>query len=228
MKNRLLFLARIGALIVINARCSKEDSQAAITIEFSRNALEYVQLAEGTRLVYRDSTTATLDTVLVTKSTLEKIYYPAWEGTFYQVPIKYPERWFENFSIILTKTSNSQQTSWFKADATSLNQFTDTSILNSYMLLNESYAVGPDNTESGTSCFYYSEDQIPDIFITLNVEGKTYNNVSVFVAESNVEDINSPYYRKATYYRAKGVGIIKKTIVLDGGEIRTSTLVSKD
>jgi hypothetical protein len=227
MKNRLLFLVII---LVINAGCSKDDApaQGEISVNFSRTALEYVQLPEGTRLVYRDSATSILDTLMVTKSTLEKISYPGGEYNFLGVNMTYPAQIAENFSLHLIKFSGAQQTQWFVGEASAVSIYSTNSIPNQYMSLSETYSVGPDNLALGTTSFYYSDDLIDEKFVSIDVEGKTYNNVLLFVAEGSVVDINSPYYRKATYYWAKDFGIIKRTVVSANGAVTTSSLVSID
>jgi hypothetical protein len=227
MKNGLLLL---GMILVINVGCTKDDPQAEgeISVNFSRKALEYVRLPEGTRLVYRDSATVLLDTVVVTKSTLEKISYPGGEYTFLGATMVYPAQIAENFRLHLIKFSGVQQTQWFLGEASAASNYSTNSIPNQYMSLFETYSVGPDNLGLGTTAFYYSDDLIDEKFVSIQVEGKTYDNVLLFVAEGNESDINSPYYRKATYYWAKGFGIIKKKIVSAGGVVKTSTLVSID
>jgi hypothetical protein len=122
--------------------------------------------------------------------------------------------------------SGAQDSAWFEGEASAYNDFGIYSIDNAELNLQEVYRGDSTTDYRRSPAFDYWEPYSGDL-VTMTVEGTNYQNVLVF--DNGFEgDINNPYYRKATYYWAKGVGIIKRTIITTGGLVRTSTLVSSD
>lgn len=236
MKNRLLCLAVVGLPVWVSLSCSKQDAPLAspdqISINFSKKALEYVQLTEGTQLVYRDSATSFLDTLMVTKSKLRKLFFPEVEcADFFGFMHICPAQNDDQFSLTLTSmVSGAQDAPWFDAETQPNSYLGYTSTVdNAELILFERFHVPTPYNYDMMVVFDYSEPYSGD-FVTITVEGIAYQNVIVFkrIYDATGLGIDDPSYRKATYYWAKDVGIIKRTIVTSGGVVKTFTLVSSD
>jgi len=78
MKTKLFF-AVTEALFITSCRKEKTTNQniGEPYIQFSDTALAYVQLPLHKYFIYKDSATGTLDSVVVTKSDIEKSYGPS-------------------------------------------------------------------------------------------------------------------------------------------------------
>lgn len=202
-----LFITQI-ILLAIFTGCKKNDTDVNYSLSFSRRALEYVKLTEGKYLIYKDSATAALDSVVVTKSKLETYLQPKIPG--YLTPAYY----HENFVLELTKYMGSASSEWFYGNA-------------SLVLATMPFASS--DTEAvrlygqyGSPDFIFSASSQSNL--SLLVEGVTYNNVVETISDAGV-DINHPAYHYDTYYWAKGIGIIKRREITTGGTIKTYTLL---
>ncbi len=231
MKNGLLYLTVVVLPLLGGLSCTKDDPHVpdAITLKFSRKALEYVQLNEGTRLVYLDSTTATLDTLMVSESTLDKGFIPTSVAPgFLGFPITFPAQNIENFLLKITKISGSQQKPWFFGKATTAEYGSSISSDHAVLVLSDITIKDSGNEEQVGGSFAFWEQNTVDL-VTLKVEDKTYNDVVVYKFDNSYGgDINRDGYRIATYYWAKGIGIIKRRVITKGGVIKTYNLVSVD
>ncbi len=167
-----------------------------------------LKLTEGKYLIYKDSATTALDSVIVTASKLTNLYFPK------QVVnnITYQAHTVEQFSLVLTKYAGSATTEWFYGYAKALAIFAITNN-NADMDLSE---------QSGNWAFVFktSTPSIPSMVI----EGKAYNEVIVTESKNGV-DINHPAYKLTTYYWAKGVGIILRRTITTGGIVKTYFLL---
>lgn len=196
--------------------CKKEKdiTQTNNHLSFSRNALDYINLNQGKYFIYKDSATLNTDSVIVTKSNLENIFYPENTANFFTTPAHYAER----FSLTLTKFTNiiGNTTLWLNASAEAvtfpLYYNSDTA---------DVYLSGSETTSS--SPVFFQSHTIQNA-LTVTVEGKTYANVTVTVFDCGLA-INNSSYRFTIYYWAKGVGIIKRTLVTTGGIAKTATLL---
>lgn len=181
---------------------------------FSRTALGYVKLVPGKYLVYIDSATSAIDSVIVSESRLDTVSSPAGNPSWL-----WPAYQGERFNLVLNKvTPTGFLSPWFTgsdiADPTALlgYSFSDTALVNLREPVN------------GMSAFYFAHSQVNNGFIS--VEGKTYNNI--VITTSTLGTINQPGYYQTIYYWAKPVGIIKRTIIRNGGQVTTSNLLKNN
>lgn len=200
-----------------------ETVQKTRQFSFSRHALGYVQLTLGKYLIYKDSASSQLDSVVVTTSNLVNKYVPSYGGTSAQLWLdSYTAYNYEAFHLVLSKYNGTQTSNWFVGDD-SLNygisagccggpqppSASDTFWVNLYELQN--YFL---------TAFYCFNSQYSNL--SMNIEGKTYSNViETIMASGNPAD---PGYKKTIYYWAKPVGIIKRTMI-NGSSIKTYTLL---
>ncbi len=213
----LVFVCFIACL-ALNG-CSKEHPKKEdYKLSFSAKALSYVQLQVGKYLIYEDSATLQLDSVVVTESKIEEFYSPdiplTWDyGTWFNDPAFYGQQ----FSLVLTKYDGVSQTEWLQGSAaTSFPSFvpyksSDTIALSLY---------GHD-ADTTSALFYLSENMPTDQ--SLIVEGISYHNVAV-TSISNLYDAGSPYYENRTYYWAKGIGLIRSRSITPGN-VKTYNLL---
>lgn len=231
MKNRLLYLAVVGLPVLFNSSCAKDDPEppviTLISVGFSKTALEYVQLTEGTLLMYRDSATSIVDTAIVTKSSLTKILYPEhdYDTGLFGI-ISRPAQDADHFRLLLTSVkSGTQDAPWFDGEASAYLPYFNISLDNADMHLNESYIDSLGTEKKAPDAFEYWEPYSRN-FVSLTIEGTSYNNVIVARTDKFVY-INGPFHR-VTYYWAKGAGIIKRRIVTHAGDVKTATLVRSE
>src|SRR5215210_2459829 len=170
-----------GILIILFSNCKKESNSPSFadgsyTISFNPKALDYVKLTEGKYLIYKDSATTSLDSVIVTASKLTTLDFPK------QVlnNITYQAHTLEQFSLVLTKYSGSAPTEWFYGYARAVAIFAITDN-NADMYLTEQPA------NSAAFAFTRATSSIPSMVI----EGKAYNEVIVTESKTGV-DINHP------------------------------------
>jgi len=220
MKHCTLKCLLISAtLMFIFQSCKKESApDDTVTVAFSRNALDFVNLAQWKYLIYKDSATATEDSVIITTSKLETVYYPAYTSTWW-----FPASYKEKYSLVLTKYTSTSHAQWLSGFAlaggwgTAVNgpTYIDTA------------AVGLEETDNvyisdnSYIAIIYHTQQVMNAVI---IEGKTYNNVVLTITQ-NTNDINNPEYKKNICYWAKGIGIIKLTVIKTGGAVKTYTLL---
>lgn len=194
MKN--YFLICMVSLLIISCKKSKEPEIPILNYAFSKQALEYVMLKEGSYYIYKDSASGSLDSIIVKQSILEKKYMAATIGSWSNSPAYTMETFTLKLEHVLPSyvwfngTANAAINSW-------LGPSSDT--LGVYLYNN-----------SGGASFYQSHSQINTLSIT--IEGKTYNNVNSQSFTNGLLPSN-PAYNSELYYWAKGYGIIKRTII---------------
>ena len=216
--NQAPFLLLFGILAILFQSCEKirpdvEVKTTSYSLRFSRKALDYVKLTERKYLIYKDSASAHLDSVVVTKSLLENKYNPeefnwyAWYSAYYH----------ENFSLMLTKFTGGVGSEWFNGEAklwiSDPPYSTDNAPVNLITL---------DKFNNTYSTFYLGENDPTNY--SVSIEGRTYNNVVITIYDRGL-DINHPDYLKETYYWAKEIGIIKREIITTGGTVKTARLL---
>ena len=211
MKKTILYASVIA--ILITAGCKKNNdapnARDPIINNFSPSSLEYVKLTPGKYLVYKDSASGNLDSVLVTKSEITWITTPAIP---YQDFFNHGSPAYSNYlmRLTLTKFSGISQNVWFDGYARA-ELPTDDAISKMYEI---------DSTRSPLHNNIITGPPVSSI----TIETKTYTDVIKSVAVTAV-DISDPAYNKSTLYWAKKIGIIKRTIVTTGGKIRTYNLL---
>ena len=217
-----LFLFTIAASFFFQG-CKKMAVHQPDQFSFSRHALGYVQLPLGKYLIYKDSASAQLDSVVVATSNLVNKYVPSYAGTSAQLWLdSYSEYNYEAFHLVLSKYNGNQSSNWFVgADSLDYGSFnggiggpqgpsaSDTFGVNLYELQN--YFL---------TAFYCSNSQYSNL--SMNIEGKTYSNVIETISASG--NPTDPGYKKIIYYWAKSVGIIKRTMI-DASSIKTYNLL---
>ena len=216
--NQVPFLLLFGILAILFQSCEKIGPDISVTsssysLKFSRKALDYVKLTEKKYLIYKDSASGHLDSVVVTKSSLENKYTPEewyWYGW-------YSAYYHENFSLTLTKFTGGVGSEWFNGEAKLL--ISDPAYSTDIAPIN---LVTLDKFANSYTTFYLGEDDPTNY--SMIIEGKTYNNVVTTVYDRNL-DINHPDYLKETYYWAKGIGIIKRELITTGGAVKTARLL---
>jgi hypothetical protein len=214
-------------LIIMVSSCTKSVNNPVVPpvptadsyINFDKKELEYVLLPLSMHYIYQDSATGNVDSVEVTHSDLTVSYAEA-------VPYFRPALHFQEYNLVLTKTGDSAIV-WFQGSANSYDgsstPFTSDSTAKIRFVAKDNiitiggtdYGFSPD-TSSYLSYQYQS---------SLEVKSKIYNDVIVctFVGSDSESTIFKNF--KSTYYWAKNVGIIKRTIETNSG-ITTSLLVS--
>ncbi len=188
-------------------------SDDVIQIKLSTEGLEYVQLTPGKYFIYKDSANGKLDSVVVTKSSVENIFTPAGTWTFGT----YAAYNAEALSLTLTKFDAGIQTIWGI-------DFRGLTALCCPSISMDNHPVEIHDTSGVLSfsypvCNCYASTAIQG----LTVEGKLYNNVIQTIGD-NGADPSNPDYRRAVTYWAKGVGIIKRTKTT-GSDTKTYFLV---
>lgn len=215
-KMKKLFATFILATIFIVkfSSCKKNVStdprfDGSIQLKLSLDGLEYVKLIAGKYFIYKDSASATLDSVVVTKSVLENKYTPPTPGSFLGIPTTFAAYNTEVYSLILSKVeSGGNQSVW-------LNASSKTALCCPSLSQNNLPVIMYDL--NNVQVFLYPNSQL---IPTLIIEGKSYNNVIRTTNQINLPAIS---YKGDTYW-AKGVGIIKRTYTIDGNS-KTYTLI---
>jgi hypothetical protein len=170
----------------------KEESSTPVTdsTKFSRDALAYVQLTPGKYFIYKDSATSSQDSVVVTTSLLDTVYFPASSDLVFT----YNAHTQEKFNLVLTKFTDSVQVEWFngRADA----------FCGGLGLNNDCNNAQVDLMEGGLMAF---EGVSYPSNLSVAIEGKTYNNVIIHDTWTATIDINDPLYVHKIYYWAKAL-----------------------
>jgi hypothetical protein len=207
---QLILIVGICSLIIT---CKKKENPDKKISEFlfSKNALGYINIPVGKYFIYKDSATGSLDSVVVTESRLEKIYNPAIAGSGWSFGT--PEHYSEKFTLKLSAYATGSARNWISGTA-------------------QAFASGFILVPSDTlSVNFYSDAKL--IFnhphsgnpaYTLSIEGKTYSDVNITNVTSGL-DITHPMFYEATYYWAKGVGLIKRRIKQGSEPVKTILLV---
>jgi hypothetical protein len=212
-------------LIFMMSSCTKSVNNTGVPtadsyINFDKNELAYVLLPLNRHYIYQDSATGNVDSVVVTQSDLTVTYAEA-------IPYWRPALHYQEYNLVLTKTNDSAIV-WFQAAANAFYGTSNANISDStatvqfvakdniITLANPNYGFSPD-TGSYTNISYQYQS-------SLMVKSKTYNDVIVctFVGRSDSTNFNN---FKSTYYWAKNIGIIKRSIQTNSG-ITTSLLES--
>lgn len=212
-------------LIIMLSSCTKSVNNTGVTtadsyINFDKNELAYVLLPLNRHFNYEDSATGNVDSVEVTQSDLSV-------STADAIPYWRPALHFQEYSLVLTKTNDSA-IAWFQAAANSFYGTSNPNISDSTATVQfvakdniitadfVNYGFSPD-TSSYTNISYQYQS-------SLIVKSKTYNDVIIctFVGTADSTSFNN---FKSTYYWAKNIGIIKRTIETNSG-ITTSLLES--
>ncbi|MGK2862417.1 MAG: hypothetical protein ACSLE0_10815 [Chitinophagaceae bacterium] len=211
MKKTIIYATVIA--ILITAGCKKNidapNAKDPIISNFSPSSLEYVQLTPGKYLVYKDSASGNLDSVVVTKSGFGWVTTPAipYQGIFNPGSPAYANNYMK---LTLTKFSGTSQNVWFDGHARA-ELVTDDAIIKMYEI------------DSAGSALHNNIITGPPVSL-ITIETKTYTDVIKSVAVTAV-DMNDPGYNKSTLYWAKKIGIIKRTIVTTGGKVNTYNLL---
>ena len=212
----MLFLASLIILSSCKKDSPKEEPASSTRLtdstKFSRDALAYVQLTPGSYFIYKDSTTSSQDSVVVTTSLLDTLYFPG----SYDFLFTYKPHTQEKFDLVLTKFTDSDQVEWFNGHA---DAFCDGLGIN-----NNCDSAAVDLMEGGLFAFEGFGYSYPSN-LSVAIERRTYNNVIIHDSWTPTLDINDPQYVHNIYYWAKGVGIIKRTNITTGGAVKTYTLL---
>ena len=214
MKHCTLKCLLISAtLMIIFQSCKKESApDDTVTVAFSRNALDFVNLAQWKYLIYKDSATATEDSVIITTSKLETVYYPAYSSTWW-----FPASYKERYSLVLTKYTNTSHAQWLSGIALAGGWGTG---VNGPTYIDTADVGLQETDDSYITVIYHT----PEVMNAVIIEGKSYDNVVLTITQ-NTNDINNPEYKKSICYWAKGIGIIKRTVIKTGGAVKTYTLL---
>ena len=197
--------------------CEKKSQDTrfdgSVHINLLTEGLAYVQLGLGKYFIYKDSASSELDSVVVTKSSLEDVFTPA----VVSGGLTYSAYNSQIFSLTLTKFDAGIQTLWeinFKGQPALC--------CPSISMDNQPVEI---RDTSDVSTFYYPVCNCSSSMVIpgLTVEGKLYNNVIQNIGD-NGADPSSPDYRRAVTYWAKGVGIIKR-IKTAGADTKTYFLI---
>ena len=184
MKKFLLFL-----FVLVLLGCSKDPLPTGpeqVDYKFAPEGLSYIQLPVNRHYIYEDSATGVKDSVVVVTSELVKNFIGSPPGLFGG-----PSYSAHVFTLELKSKITNE--SWFsgRATATASGIFT----------LNVNYSWK-------YTVFIYP---VTDRFIaSMVVEGKTYADVEKY--EIDYPSAIPDEYIVATYYWAKGVGIIKRQV----------------
>ena len=220
MKNITIPLAM---LIILMNSCSKTVTQKPapntdVDIYFDKAALEYIQLPVNRHFIYKDSATGNIDSVLATQSDLSNFTTPG--NPAFSVPPVYSQK----YHLVLTRT-NGSGTIWFQGLANSLQgagfQYApDTTAVISFN--------ASDNIVTDTLPEYGFLSNGFDISQSLNsltVESTIYHDVFVYTYSNQSFRMPQTVPIISTYYWARNVGIVKRTIEKDS-VITTSLLES--
>ena len=211
----LIVVTTIVAFCISSCKKDHTDTPAPFELQFSAEALAYVQLPLNKYFIYKDSATGTLDSVVVTESNIVKQFIPEHKSA----GLLDPDRsafYYQTFTLKLTKYIGGIPQDWFDGNATNLT-FTVTSS-------NPATPLTLGNNIGGAFRYPITISSNPyqevNILPSVTIEGKTYLNVAFF-SDAIGLDITQPSYHKSTYYWVKGIGIIKR-------EIRTSTSIKTE
>lgn len=176
---------------------------------FSPSSLEYVKLTPGKYLLYKDSASGNLDSVVVTKSEISFNSYPAIPaGGIFSPGSPAHDDYF--IKLTITKFSGMSQHFWFDGHAWSGSP-NDDAIVKMYE---------KDSAANNIHGYIITDPPI----LSMTVETKTYTDVIKSMA-FNIGDPNNPAYNQTTLYWAKKIGIIKRRIITTGGAVKTYNLL---
>ncbi len=212
-KNYIIVFFLFSFLFWNCKKTSRDDrSDGTIQLRLSTEGLAYAQLGLGKYFIYKDSANGHLDSVVVTKSSLENTFSPAVVAN----GLTYPAYNSEVFSLTLTKFDAGVQTVWgtdFKGQVAPC--------CPSVSMDNLPFDI---HDTSGLLSFRYPECTcgLSKAISSMTVDGKVYDNVYQVIGENGISP-SSPGFVKVVTYWAKGVGIIKRTRTT-GSAIQTQFL----
>ena len=206
MKKEILF-AIITVLLIASCKKDNTNTPAPFELQFSAEALAYVQLPFNKYFIYKDSATGTLDSVVVTQSIIVKQFIPEHKSAGLFDPDR-PAFYYQIFSLKLTKYNGATQQDWFYGSATNLTFGVTSSNPATPLSLVEKDIGGAFNYPIIILSNPYQE---VNILPSVTIEGKAYANAVVF-SYANGLDMTQSSYHKSTYYWVKGTGIIKREI----------------
>ena len=199
--------------------CEKEEiPPEVITVKLNQNAVNFLKVTAGNYLIYKDSATSEIDSIIITKSELKKIYYPEVISNNIFIP-NTPSYNGEQFELNYTKkTEDNISSIWFKGIANAYYEHYNANLSN--LPLNLVDYIGNATWYGGS--IYYDENTIP--ITTFTAEGNSYSNVIRHKTFNGLE-MNHPNYLKTEYYWAEGIGIIQKSLETTNGERKTHYLI---
>ena len=217
-----LFLFAIAASFFFQG-CKKMEVAVPKTdqFSFSRHALEYVQLPLGKYLIYKDSASGQLDSVVVTTSNLENLYVPSYGGSPSALWLDFYSAYYHDvFHLILSKYIGNQSSNWFIGNGDAHYDHGG-NLFASYGTPGDTLAVDLRN-QDGFDVFYSFNSEYSNL--SMNIEGKTYSNIIVTYSGTYFLNPSDPGYQVFVTYWAKPVGIIKRTM-RNANSIKTYTLL---
>ena len=195
------------SIIPIFNSCKKTNSNTNNTIieywKFPLESLKYVQLTPGKYLIYKDSATGELDSVVVTSCILVTR-----SGT-----ISSPDIRHDFFSLTLKKYNTITPEQWFYGEADAW-PYSGNSPDRYQMVLFESYVANGIGYETQAFAYPYSHVYLGELIPSLLVEGKNYTDVLKFRAVYSTLLPRGMLFK--TNYWAKGAGIIRREIKIKG------------
>jgi len=222
MKKNILYVVAVAMLFF---SCKKSaDSPALETFNFSKESLTYVQIPLNKYFIYKDSVSSNTDSVIVTQSALVTQLMPAHQSGGFFDPIQ-PAYNYQTFTLLLSKINGNTSTDWFYGIAN-----TDSYVSPDGLLLRER-----DRSTNADKNYVFSQGSKiispgSQIIITnITIEGKDYSHVIQFTSSNGILPSSSSYhqyYLACTYYWAKGIGIIKRTVTT-ATSTQTWTLVRR-
>lgn len=164
-------------------------SGQVLHLDFSKEALSYVQLPEDRYFIYKDSATGVSDSIIVSQSAVEDIYMPAQNNG------DRPAFFYQKFTLLLRKANGFSEEDWVYATAqTNGYYFTPASTYTELWLYEKDRAL---NTDRGVMFLHPLKGQPPR---SLTIGSHTYPSVARYETRSGL------------YYWVKDTGIIQRTI----------------
>ncbi len=205
-------------LFIFLLSCEKEE-EPVVTIfaTLNKDGVDFLKVIPNKHLIYKDSASLEIDSILITTCELKNIYYPEYKSNGLFTP-NTPAYIGEQFKLIYTKKTEANVSSiWFKGVARAHYQYNAPL---SNLPLNLVDYIGNSVLYGGA----FSYDENTSIIPTFTVEGNNYSNVIIHKTFTSLE-INHPNYLKTEYYWAKGIGIIQKSIERTNGVRQTFYLI---
>lgn len=210
-------------LIVFFVSCKKNiDLPApAIIINFDKAALSYVQIAINKYFIYKDSATGNTDSVVATESSIKNTSVPAIPDDFNTLTPGRKAYSYERFTLTLSTVKGNGPIDWFYGIA-------NADFLMSYDVHSTDFGVlwlsEIDRMTNNNKGFVFKHPFVPgQLTPAMNIEGKDYADV-ILISSTNGFIPSSPNYVACSYYWAKGIGIIRRSITTSTGR-QTWTLL---
>jgi hypothetical protein len=219
MKKIIPLIVVTTIIVCYNAACKKEEKRApVIEVKFDPEGLAWLQIPLNKYFIYKDSATGVLDSVVVTKSNLERRLNPKHVSLGLFDP-NVPEYYYENFTLTLTSYMFTQ--TWFSGEASS-NIFFSGFTGPSYLLL---FSENTNNSLNYAFVYPFGSSGFATMlsYATISIEGKTYTNAIAYEANNGYASTDARYLKNINVW-VKGVGIIKKTTE-SNSSIKTYLLV---